>query len=78
VEPPRFKVGPRMALAIARVSEAVSAITRMRPLITMETARTASKFYRYSNRKAVGELGCSFRPFRETAERLAKELSAVS
>lgn len=75
VKPPRFKVGPRAALGIARVSEAVSAVTRIRPLITMETARTASKFYRYSNRKAVEELGCTFRPFRETAERLAKELS---
>jgi dihydroflavonol-4-reductase len=78
VEPPRFKVGPQVALGIARVSKVVSAVTGARPLITMETARTASRFYRYSNRKATEDLGCTFRPFRETAERIARELSAVS
>ena len=75
VAPPRFTVGPRTALALAAASEAVSAITRRRPLLTRETARTAGRVYRYSNRKAVEEIGCTFRPFRETAVRLAAALS---
>ena len=71
VAPPRHTVGPKAALALATASEALSVVTRRRPLLTRETARTAGRFYRYSNRKAVEELGCTFRPFRETAARIA-------
>ena len=72
VDPPRFTVGLRTALALATASEAVSALTRRRPLLTRETARTAGRFYRYSNQKAVEELGCTFRPFEQTAARIER------
>lgn len=74
VEPPRLQVGAGAAMAIARVSAAWSTLTGAKPLITMETARMASRFYAYSNHKAMEELGCTFRPFRDTATRLAAEL----
>jgi dihydroflavonol-4-reductase len=71
VPPPRFTAPPPAALAIAALSETWGAVTRSRPLITLDTARAATRFYRYSHRKAVEELGCTFRPFEETAQRLA-------
>jgi dihydroflavonol-4-reductase len=71
---PRLTLTRRPALALAAASTALAAVTRSRPLVTFETARTASAFYRYSNRKAVEELGCTFRPFRETAVRVAAAL----
>jgi dihydroflavonol-4-reductase len=76
VAPPRLRLTRRPALALAALSETVAALTRTRPLITFETARTASAIYRYANRKAVEELGCTFRPFRETAARIAAALRA--
>ena len=78
VAPPRFTLPRSPAMALAVVSEGFSAVTRKRPLLTRETARTASGVYRYSNRKAVEELGCTFRPFAETAERLAEHLKMLS
>ena len=63
-------------MILAYASEAWSLVTRAEPLISRETARSASRFYRYGNRKAVEELGCTFRPFRETAERIARELES--
>lgn len=74
VDPPRLSVSRTPAMMLAYASESVAALTGSRPLITRETARSASRFYEYSNRKAVEELGCSFRPFVETAERLAERL----
>lgn len=73
-EPPSRRVPPPAATALARISETIAFLTRTRPLITMETARTSSRYYRYSNAKAVEELGCDFRPFAATAEHLAELL----
>jgi dihydroflavonol-4-reductase len=76
VEPPRRKVPPVVLLAAGAVAEAWSALTRTRPRLTSATARGTSRFYRFSNRKAVEELGCKFRPFEETAARMAREIGA--
>ena len=76
VRPPKLRLTARPAMMLAYASEALALVTRSEPLITRETARSASRFYRYSNRKAVEELGCTFRPFRETAERIAAELTS--
>ena len=75
VAPPRYTIPPHLLMGLAVGFEAVSLITKRPPLLTRETARTASRFYRYSNRKAVDELGCSFRPFPETARLLAAEMT---
>lgn len=72
--PPRRVVGGRALRAGAVLAEAAARLTRTRPTLTREQARAASETYRYSNRKAVEELGATFRPFRETAARIAEEL----
>lgn len=69
--PPRLKLSRRPALALAYASEAVAFVTRSKPLITRETARSASRTYRYSNRKAKAELGWEPRSFAETARRIS-------
>ncbi len=70
--PPTRTFSPRLALALGTLGEGLGAITGRAPLITRERARTLSAFYTYSNRRAVEELGCSFRPFSETAAHLAE------
>lgn len=74
VAPPRRVVGRRAALALGAASEAFALLTRTRPVLTRETARTSAATYRYSNRTAVEELGATFRPFRETAARIAERV----
>jgi dihydroflavonol-4-reductase len=76
VAPPARHIPRRPAMVVAVASEFVSRFTGMKPLITVETVRATAHAYRYSNRKAVEELGCSFRPFRETAERIARSMNA--
>lgn len=77
VQPPARNVPPALAIALARLSEAAAFLTGTAPLITMETARTSSRFYRYSNTRAIEELGCHFRPFTETAEYVAETLAVA-
>lgn len=77
IDPPRFTLRPVLALALAYVSEGLSYLTRSEPLLTRETARTASKTYRYSNAKARVKLAWQPRPFAETAKRIAREISAL-
>lgn len=73
--PPRWVLSRSPALTLGYFSEAVSMVTRTRPFITRADARSMSGFYQYSNRMAVEELGCSFRSFEATAERLSQELN---
>ncbi|MEM6645501.1 MAG: NAD-dependent epimerase/dehydratase family protein [Bacteroidota bacterium] len=73
---PNRRLGLTGSMRLARVTEFIGWATRTRPLITRETARQASSVYRYSNDKARAHLGCTFRPFTETARRLAQALQA--
>ncbi len=74
VAPPRFRLHPSIATTVAAIVETLAFVFRFRPLITFENVRQAARVYRYSNEKAVRELGCTFRPFRETVERIAAAL----
>lgn len=78
VEAPRRVISPRSALRLATVMEALSLIPGVNPLITKETARQASTRFFYDNTRAVEELGCTFRPFEETARRVADWLDRPS
>ena len=71
---PKWTLPGPPALALAYASEGWSRLTRSKPLITIENARSLSRFYQYSNRKAVEELGCSFRSFELTARRISRAL----
>lgn len=71
VPPPRRRLSPRLALGIAVLAEGIAFVSGTSPRFSRSMARTTAHFYRYSGDKAVEELGCRFRPFRETAARLA-------
>lgn len=74
VPPPRRPLPPAAATAFATVAEAVAFLTRSEPRFTREMARQTARFYRYDHRRAVEELGCTFRPFAATARRIAAAL----
>ncbi|MEM8599470.1 MAG: SDR family oxidoreductase [Bacteroidota bacterium] len=71
VAPPKRTLPPRLALAAATLMEAGAAVTRRPSSITRESVRMASRTFRYSNAKARADLGCTFRPFADTAARIA-------
>lgn len=75
-ERPSRILGRTPAMLIAAVSETVSSITGSRQLISWETARSSTSTHYYSNKKAIEELGCTFRPFEDTADRVAQKLLA--
>ncbi len=75
VQPPRFTLPPLVAVLGGTVAQALSTLTRKPPALTPTTARLASRVYRYSNQKAVEQLGCSFRPFTATTRRIAAHYS---
>ncbi|MFQ5571144.1 MAG: SDR family oxidoreductase [Rhodothermales bacterium] len=74
VSPPRFTLSPGAALAFASLSEGMAFVLRRPPRFTREIARQTARSYTYDNRKAVAELGCSFRPFAATAARIAEAI----
>lgn len=78
VDPPHFMLPRRPAVVLGMMAEGWSYLTGTEPKLTRETARSASRTYRYSNRKACEELGWSPRPFDATAQRLAQALDGVN
>jgi dihydroflavonol-4-reductase len=78
VEPPSRTIPPALLTAVGALAEGAAWITRQPPRFTRSLARAASNNRRYSNQKAVDELGCSFRPFAETARRIARDLQETA
>ncbi|MFT5143439.1 MAG: dihydroflavonol-4-reductase [Rhodothermales bacterium] len=74
VESPRRILSMRAGLIAGGLSELLSKITRKSPLLTRESARISCHRSCYLNDKACTELGLSFRPFTEIAERMAHSL----
>lgn len=72
--PPRRLVPMPLARVLAVGSEAVARVTGTAPVLTRERVRQMQERYRYSAAKAERELGCTFRPFAETAARLAQHV----
>ena len=75
VAPPRYTIPPSILRVGGMLAEGVAALTRTQPILARTTARTAARTYRYDNSRARAELGCTFRPFAETARRVAAVLS---
>jgi len=71
---PKREVSFRLSFAVAAMIEGAALVTGRRPIMTRETARLSAGRYRYNNKKAIEELGCTFRPFKETAYRLSLQL----
>lgn len=63
---------PGLLIPVSHVAFAISKLLRRKALITPETAMITSRYFKYDVSKARRELGYSFRPFRETAARLAE------
>ncbi|MDE2731639.1 MAG: SDR family oxidoreductase [Bacteroidota bacterium] len=71
VPPPRWRIPPATAIALGAAIEGWSALFRRSPVFSRVLARTNNRAWSVSNEKAVRELGCIFRPFGETAARIA-------
>lgn len=71
VKPPSLRVSRRVMIFVATVMEFAAKLVGSHALLTRETARLSMSISRYDNSKAIGELGCEFRPFDETAARIA-------
>ncbi len=74
VAPPRITMARPLGMALAVTAELAGWLFRFNPLITREAVAQASRVYRYSNRKAIDELGCTFRPFEQTVQRIVAAL----
>jgi dihydroflavonol-4-reductase len=74
VEPPSRVMSMRAGVIAGGLSELLAKITRTSPLLTRESARISGHRSCYVNDKACTELGLSFRPFTEIAERMAHSL----
>jgi len=72
--PPAVTLPPFAMQAAAMVAEAVSTVTRTQPVISREQVRTSTSSFAYSNQRAQAELGMQFRPFTDTARRIAASL----
>ncbi len=66
-----------VALAGAAALEAGGALLGKRPLLTRSAVHAAVLMPRYDNRKAIEELGCTFRPFTETARYIASRFEGA-
>jgi dihydroflavonol-4-reductase len=78
VAPPSRTIPPRLLTAAGWMAEGAAWLTGRSPRFSRALARSASRPRRYDNQKAVDELGCSFRPFTETARRIARDLNATT
>lgn len=71
VTPPR-RIAPGWLLAAGGgLGETWASLTRTEPSLTRETARTARAAVGYDGSRAARELGLVYRPFAETAQRIA-------
>jgi dihydroflavonol-4-reductase len=71
VTPPQYTIPETALVGLGLAAEAVSLVTRRPPRFSREMARAAVNYHAYSNRKTVENLGVEFRPFTETAHRIA-------
>ena len=74
--PPRFQLPYQLAVAGGILTDIWSRTTGYKLPIGRSVVKYIYKNHRYSNKRAIDELGCSFRPFMETAQRVADSLVA--
>ncbi len=74
-EPPRRTVPGWALTAAGALAEIGARVTRSEPALTRATARTSAATYRYDGTRATRDLGLAYRPFSETARRIAAALA---
>ncbi len=72
--PPRIPLPYSVALAGGSCVDLLSFITRKRFSMGRYTVEYSLKMRAYSNKRACSKLGCTFRPFSKTAQRVADSL----
>ncbi len=75
-KPPRISLPYSVALAGGGFADLLSSVTGRRFPLGRASVTYALKTRAYSNQRAIRELGCSFRPFSETAQRVADSLKS--
>ena len=75
VPAPTRTAPPWLLAAGGALGEAWAAVSRSQPGLTRETARQAAATVRYDGSRAERELGVVYRPFAETARRIARALA---
>lgn len=71
-KPPYLKVDTGLAAVVWRVEAVRSWLTGSRPLITRDTARSATHHFEYSNAKVKQALSYDFQPLGKTVQRVAE------
>lgn len=71
VKAPKNSLPNGLLVFAGALFELGSYITHTNPLLTRETARLSTSVSCYNNAKARKDLSCAFRPFEETADRVA-------
>ena len=74
---PYLKVGKLVAAIIWRVEMVRTWITRTTPLITRETAQSATRHYAYSNEKIRREIQLVFTPIEQTVARVCQSFRST-
>ena len=74
--PPKISIPYPLALVAGSAADFWSAVTGRNFAFGRSAARYTLKNRQYSNLRAIQELGCSFRPFSETAQRVADSLNS--
>ncbi|MFT4604874.1 MAG: dihydroflavonol-4-reductase [Rhodothermales bacterium] len=75
VPPPTRHMSARAAMILGAAGEIIATVTRRPPMLTREGARVTGHKTCYENARARTELGMTFRPFKETAQRMAGALA---
>lgn len=75
-KPPSIQLPYQLAVACGILTDIWSRTTGHKLPIGRTIVKYIYKNHRYSNRRATDELGCSFRPFPETAQRVVDSLAA--
>ncbi len=75
-KPPSIQLPYHFAIACGLLTDIWSRTTGHKLPIGRSVIKYIYKNHRYSNRRAIDELGCSFRPFPKTAQRVANSLVA--
>lgn len=73
---PHFKVSSGLASVIWRIEAVRTWLLGTKPLITKETAQSASRKIRYDNQKVRSALSFEFQPIKKTVDRVSESLVA--
>ena len=73
-KPPRIEIPYSTALAAGTLADFWTYITGRRFSFGRKSVQSNFRIRQYSNQRAIEELGCTFRPFAETAKRVADSL----